>query len=98
MSDAYRNRIKTHLDSYQNSTILALEDNTALCRPLFDIFDALRVLICHHIIDSINGLWFAAFCCLLLWAIAVPLSLCLTTTAVKMARLQPGQRSRNTHQ
>jgi hypothetical protein len=96
MSESYRNRLKIHLDSYQNSTILALEDNIALCRPLFDIFEAFRVLICHHLMDSVNGLWFSAFFCLILWAIAVPLALTLTTTTVNLAKLQP-RASSNTH-
>ncbi|KFB49997.1 hypothetical protein ZHAS_00018038 [Anopheles sinensis] len=79
-SDLYRARLRAHLDAYRNYTTVVLHDRCASCRPLFDIFDALRMLFCHHIMDPMNGLWFSSFLCLFLWAAATPLSLILSST------------------
>ncbi|XP_052862856.1 prominin-1 [Anopheles cruzii] len=79
-SDTYRRRLRGHLEAYYNHTARVLGDRCASCRPLFDIFDAMRMLFCHHIMDPMNGLWFSAFLCLFLWAVATPLSLMLSST------------------
>ncbi|XP_053678459.1 prominin-1 [Anopheles nili] len=79
-SDLYRDRLRAHLDAYRNYTAVVLRERCASCRPLFDIFDAMRMLFCHHIMDPMNGLWFSAFLCLFLWAVATPLSLMLSST------------------
>ncbi|XP_062559177.1 prominin-1 isoform X2 [Armigeres subalbatus] len=86
-SEQFRSRLKGHFESYRNHTHVILSDKCASCRPLFDIFDAMRMLFCHHIMDPMNGLWFSSFVCLFLWAIATPVSLMMSTTYRRLEML-----------
>ncbi|XP_055534148.1 prominin-1 isoform X1 [Wyeomyia smithii] len=79
-SELFRNHLKGHFEAYRNHSNVILSDKCASCRPLFDIFDAMRVLFCHHIMDPMNGLWFSSFLCLFLWAIATTVSLLMSST------------------
>ncbi|XP_035892122.1 prominin-1-like isoform X1 [Anopheles stephensi] len=96
-SDVYRARLRAHLDSYRNYTSTVLNGGCASCRPLFDIFDAMRMLFCHHIMDPMNGLWFSAFLCLFLWAVATPLSLMLSSTYRRLEILSSKLQHSNSH-
>ncbi|XP_035784640.1 prominin-1-A-like isoform X2 [Anopheles albimanus] len=96
-SDSFRNRLRGHLEAYHNHTTTVLNDRCASCRPLFDIFDAMRMLFCHHIMDPMNGLWFSAFLCLFFWAIATPLSLILSSTYRRLEVLSSKLQHSNSH-
>lgn len=69
-----------HLDYYTNHTLSIITGKTGSCRPLYDVFDAIRQLLCRHVMDPMNGLWFFSFLCLILWLIMTPVSLALATT------------------
>lgn len=86
-SEHFRGRLKGHFDAYRNHTSVILSDKCASCRPLFEVFDAMRMLFCHHIMDPMNGLWFSSFLCLFLWAIATPVSLMMSTTYRRLEML-----------
>ncbi|XP_038112149.1 prominin-1 isoform X1 [Culex quinquefasciatus] len=86
-SDQFRARLKGHFEAYRNHTNVILSDRCASCRPLFDIFDAMRMLFCHHIMDPMNGLWFSSFLCLFLWAVATPVSLMMSSTYRRLEML-----------
>lgn len=72
-------RLKKHLKEVKKHLKISLNERTAKCRPLFDVFDANRLLFCNQIIDPINGLWFSTLLCLILWAITIPIVLALST-------------------
>lgn len=91
------NRIKNHLTSNKQHTLSELTDKLASCRPLYEVFDANRVLFCRHLIDPLNGLWFASFMCLSLWAMVTPIALGLASIYGRMCRLRTVSRS-NSHQ
>lgn len=91
------NRLKDHLTLNKRETMRKLMNRVAPCRALFNIFDTNRHLFCHHIIDPINGLWFSAFTCLILWAILTPISLCLANVYKQMNNSRGFRRS-NSHQ
>lgn len=61
-----------------------LNVRVATCRPLFDIFDAARWLLCRHVMDPLNGLWFSGLLCMLLWAVVTPLALGLVNIYRRM--------------
>ncbi|XP_062711894.1 prominin-1 isoform X1 [Aedes albopictus] len=86
-SEQFRGRLKGHFEAFRNHTNVILSDKCASCRPLFEVFDALRMLFCHHIMDPMNGLWFSSFLCLFLWAIATPVSLMMSTTYRRLEML-----------
>lgn len=69
----------------------------ASCRPLYDIFDANRLLLCRHAMDPLNGLWFSGLMCLVLWALATPLALGLVNLYRRMVCAR-GLSHTNSHQ
>ncbi|XP_055390329.1 prominin-like protein isoform X2 [Condylostylus longicornis] len=75
-TNIYRKRLKSYLALDKGAvSYSSLGEKTAMCRPLFDIFDANRNFLCRNIVDSINGIWFCAFLSLFCWAIGTPLAL-----------------------
>jgi hypothetical protein len=52
-SESFRERLRLSLEVFKNETLMML--NGVGCRPLFDVFNGIRWLICGHIINSING-------------------------------------------
>lgn len=72
-------RLISHIEYYYNHTLSFLSGNSTSCRPLFDIFAAIRQLFCRHIVDPINALWFFSLLTLLLWVLSTPIALALST-------------------
>jgi hypothetical protein len=96
-SETFRQRLRGHLDSYRNHTLTILNENCATCRPLFDIFNAFRMLFCRHIMDPMNGLWFSTFFCLFLWSIGTPLALMLSSTYRRLDIISSKLHHTNSH-
>lgn len=90
-------RLKNHLVSNQMHLMAMLNNRIASCRPLYDIFDASRLLLCRHAMDPLNGLWFSGLICLLLWALATPLALGLVNIYRRMVCAR-GLSHTNSHQ
>lgn len=90
-------RLKNHLVLNKQNTNQILVSNVATCGPIYNIFNAYRTLICHHLINPLNGLWFIAFLCLFLWLLATPFSLILASTYRRVKRLRK-LRHTNSHQ
>lgn len=53
-SENFRERLRLSLEVYKNETNVSLHENFG-CKPIYDVFNGLRWLICGHIVDSING-------------------------------------------
>ena len=53
-SEIFRNRLKTNLVIFRNETLQHVHDRFG-CRPLFDLFNGIRWLLCGHIVEPING-------------------------------------------
>ncbi|KAG5671584.1 hypothetical protein PVAND_001777 [Polypedilum vanderplanki] len=96
-SDHFRNRLKTNLNEFKKDILNELENEFG-CGMLFDIFNALRIMTCAHIIEPISGLFFISFLILLLWICSTPLSLLLASTFYKIDRIQEQLCRTNTHQ
>ncbi|XP_071442870.1 prominin-1-A-like [Hetaerina americana] len=71
----YMERIVGYMDQYRDHVTDGVQREVANCRPLWDIYHATRLLLCRHIIDPLNGFWFATVWCLILLLVATPLSL-----------------------
>uniref|UniRef100_A0A1B0ESV7 Uncharacterized protein n=2 Tax=Lutzomyia longipalpis TaxID=7200 RepID=A0A1B0ESV7_LUTLO len=93
-TDAYRMRLKNHLESTKKNILTTLNSQEISCSPLFAIFAANRDFFCYHLIDPLNGLWFATFCCILLWAIITPLNMSLINI---FRRLRKARKLRHTN-
>ncbi|XP_037024841.1 prominin-1-A [Bradysia coprophila] len=93
----FKERLKHHIKHNKHHLLSLLNERTASCRPLFDIFNANRMLLCHHTIAPLNGLWFSALLCLTFWNLATPISLALANIYGRMG-LSRGLRHTNSHQ
>lgn len=96
-SVAFKEKIRNHLTLNKRSTETMLSERLALCRPLFDVFDANRHLFCRHIIDPLNGLWFSSFLSIVFWTFLTPISLGMATIYRRMCDTRGLTRS-NSHQ
>lgn len=74
-----------------------LNEHVASCRPLYQIFEANRLLFCRHTMAPLNGLWFAGLACIVLWVVATPLALALASIYRRMTCVK-GMRHTNSHQ
>ncbi|XP_037918454.1 prominin-1-A isoform X2 [Hermetia illucens] len=92
----YLQRIKDYLTADEHKVSVTLDDPKATCRPLFNIFDANRNFLCRYGFDSINGLWFCTFSCLLLWCIGTPIALNIITIHTKL-KTETGRRQTASH-
>lgn len=90
-------RLKNHLLAFNINLKSILNERIASCRPLYNIFNANRILLCRHTMDPLNGLWFSGLLCMLLWSIATPLSLSLASI-YKRLNCARGLRHTNSHQ
>ncbi|KAJ6647515.1 Prominin-1 [Pseudolycoriella hygida] len=73
----FKERLKKHFKLNKHHLLSMLNEKVATCRPFFDIFNANRMLLCHHAMSPLNGLWFSAVLCLVFWNLATPLTLAL---------------------
>ncbi|KAK7793542.1 hypothetical protein R5R35_000383 [Gryllus longicercus] len=81
-SREYAGRLVSYVQQYREHVLRATGESVAPCRPIWDLFHAVRQLLCRHIMDPLNGFWFGAVWCLLLLLAAAPLS-------VKLAESYP---------
>lgn len=93
----FKEKIRSHLIFNKKNTETILMERIALCRPLFDVFDANRHLFCRHIIDPLNGLWFSSLLCIIFWTFLTPISLGMATVYHRMYENRGLTRS-NSHQ
>ncbi|KAG8232181.1 hypothetical protein J437_LFUL012178 [Ladona fulva] len=71
----YMDRIVGYMEQYREHVMSGVQRTVANCRPIWDIFHATRLLLCRHIMDPLNGFWFASVWCLVLLLAATPLLL-----------------------
>ncbi|XP_063217411.1 prominin-1-A [Bacillus rossius redtenbacheri] len=86
----YARRLLGYADQCRDHVLAATGERLAPCRPLWDVFHALRQLLCRHILDPLNGFWFSCVCCLLLFLVACPLCLKLADLCRDGGLMQPG--------
>lgn len=96
-STLFKEKLKNHLIENQRNILNALNDRLAPCRPLFDIFDANRHLLCYHIVGSMNGVWLSSFLSIVLWTILTPISLRISSIYKRMDKSREMLQS-NSHQ
>nr|CAD7430846.1 unnamed protein product [Timema monikensis] len=71
----YIRRLVSYVDQYRDYVLTATSSNVAPCKPVWDVFHAMRLLFCRHIMDPLNGFWFSVVWCLVLLTVATPVSL-----------------------
>nr|CAD7401784.1 unnamed protein product [Timema poppensis] len=71
----YIRRLISYVDQYRDYVLTSTSSHVAPCKPVWDIFHAMRLLFCRHIMDPLNGFWFSMVWCLVLLTVATPVSL-----------------------
>ncbi|CRL05775.1 CLUMA_CG018802, isoform A [Clunio marinus] len=77
-SENFRNRLRSNLAIFRNETMQKIHVGIG-CGHLFEIYNGVRLLLCRHIIEPINGLFLLSFILLILWTISTPTSLSLAS-------------------
>ncbi|KAJ9585971.1 hypothetical protein L9F63_020385, partial [Diploptera punctata] len=71
-SQGYVSRLIGYMDQYRVHVLNKTQHQVAPCRPVWNLYHAMRLLLCRHIMDPLNGFWFATVLCLLLFLAATP--------------------------
>ncbi|KAG7190534.1 hypothetical protein KM043_006635 [Ampulex compressa] len=71
---SYVERLGNYLDQWRIHVLSEMGSGVAKCRPLWDILEGLRLLTCRHILNSLDGYWFATFLCALVLIASTPMA------------------------
>ncbi|KAJ8876200.1 hypothetical protein PR048_024110 [Dryococelus australis] len=71
----YVRRLLSYVDQYRDHVMQSTSDYVAPCKPVWDVYHAVRQLLCRHILDPLNGFWFSCVWCLLMFLVSTPLCL-----------------------
>lgn len=71
-SQVYMSRLIGYMDQYRAHVLNKTQHHIAPCRPVWNLYHAMRLLLCRHIMDPLNGFWFATVWCLVLFLAATP--------------------------
>ncbi|XP_011313573.1 uncharacterized protein [Fopius arisanus] len=44
------------------------------CRPLWDIANSIKLLMCQHVLGPLNGCWFVTVLCILVMMLSTPVA------------------------
>uniref|UniRef100_T1IH19 Uncharacterized protein n=1 Tax=Strigamia maritima TaxID=126957 RepID=T1IH19_STRMM len=64
--------ITENVKNYINFAKSSVKNDIGGCRPVWNVFDSFRALLCHDALDPLNGFWFSLGWCLFL---SLPMSL-----------------------
>ncbi|KAL0129913.1 hypothetical protein PUN28_001873 [Cardiocondyla obscurior] len=68
----YAERLSNYLDQWRIYVFSEMSTEVSKCRPLWNILEGLRYLLCAHILSPLNGFWFATFICVIVMIISTP--------------------------
>ncbi|XP_050448985.1 prominin-1-A isoform X3 [Cataglyphis hispanica] len=60
---SYVDRMASYLDQWRMYVLSEIGTGVSKCRPLWDILEGIKYLLCGHILSPFNGFWFAIFVC-----------------------------------
>ncbi|KAM0730519.1 Prominin-2 [Formica fusca] len=60
---SYVDRMANYLDQWRMYVLSEMGTGVSKCRPLWDILEGTKHLLCGHILSPFNGFWFAIFVC-----------------------------------
>ncbi|XP_026318776.1 prominin-1-A isoform X2 [Hyposmocoma kahamanoa] len=67
----YVTRLVSHAAGWRTHVLASTGKHAAKCRPLFDVYSALRALLCTNYVSSLHGWWVLGSILGLLWCTAV---------------------------
>ncbi|XP_076245933.1 prominin [Calliopsis andreniformis] len=70
----YVERLDNYLDQWRSHVLAEMGSGVAKCRPLWDVLEGVRYLLCSHFLGNLSGYWFATLLCLLLMIASTPMA------------------------
>ncbi|XP_022246922.1 prominin-1-like isoform X2 [Limulus polyphemus] len=72
---------------YVNSTLTAVNFSVGKCGVIWNIFDAVRIVLCKHYLEPVNGFWFGLGWCLAFFIPAIIISTKLSKHFLRMSKI-----------
>ncbi|KYM88881.1 Prominin-2 [Atta colombica] len=68
----YVDRLSNYLDQWRTHVFSEMDTEISKCRPLWDVLEGLRYLLCAHILSPLDGFWFATLIGAIVMIISTP--------------------------
>ncbi|XP_057336049.1 prominin-1-A [Microplitis mediator] len=69
----YIDRLNDYLDQWRKHVLTEMRFGVAKCRPVWNIVNGFKLLICQHILGPLDGFWFFIFLCIVIMMITTPI-------------------------
>ncbi|XP_032680110.1 prominin-1-A isoform X2 [Odontomachus brunneus] len=71
---SYVDRLANYLDQWRAHVLAETSTGVSKCRPLWDVLQGFRHLLCAHILSPLNGFWLAVFVCVVVMVASTPIA------------------------
>ncbi|XP_060822585.1 prominin-1-A [Bombus pascuorum] len=68
----YTDRLANYLDQWRFHVLSEMGNGVAKCRPLWDVVEGIKLLLCSHFLGNLSGYWFATFLCIVIMIASTP--------------------------
>nr|XP_031836191.1 uncharacterized protein LOC116428558 [Nomia melanderi] len=68
----YIERLNNYLDQWRSHVLSETQNGVSKCRPLWEILEGIRLLLCSHFLGNMCGQWFATFLCAIVMMASTP--------------------------
>ncbi|XP_017759094.1 PREDICTED: prominin-1-A-like [Eufriesea mexicana] len=68
----YIDRLANYLDQWRFHVLSEMGNGAAKCRPLWDVIEGIKLLLCNHFLGNLSGYWFATFLCIVIMIASTP--------------------------
>ncbi|KAK9299815.1 hypothetical protein QLX08_007271 [Tetragonisca angustula] len=68
----YTDRLANYLDQWRFHVLSEMGNGVAKCRPLWDVMEGIKLLLCSHFLGNLSGFWFATFLCIVIMIASTP--------------------------
>ncbi|CAK9806835.1 prom1a [Anthophora quadrimaculata] len=73
-TNIYINQLSNYLDQWRAHVLSEIGSEVVKCRPLWDVLEGIRYLICSHFLGNLSGYWFSTFLCTVIMIISTPIA------------------------
>ncbi|KYN39478.1 Prominin-2, partial [Trachymyrmex septentrionalis] len=71
---SYVDRLSNYLDQWRTHVFSEMDTEISKCRPLWNILEGLRHLLCAHVLNPLDGFWFATLIGAIIMIISTPIA------------------------
>ncbi|XP_015127021.1 prominin-1-A [Diachasma alloeum] len=71
---SYVERLTGYLDQWRTHVFNEMRAGVTKCRPLWDIANGIKLLMCQHVLGPLNGCWFLTVLCILIMMLSTPVA------------------------